>query len=62
MFYNADFSWEDNIAVNFDWYHPACAKRYNWYEVGEMIFDAGLHVDNFHTSDAGYSVSARRSK
>jgi len=59
MFYNADFSWEDNIAVNFDWYHPACAKRYTRPEVLFMVECAGLHTDSFHESDAGYSVRTR---
>ena len=62
MFYNADFSWEDNIAVNFDWYHPACAKRYSWPEVNDMIYRADLSTDYFHVSDAGYSVRTRRSE
>ena len=56
MFYNAGFSWEDNIAVNFDWYHPACAKRYTRDEVESMVDHAGLHIERFHESDAGYSV------
>ncbi len=56
MFYNADFSWEDNIAVNFDWYHPACAKRFSRDEVESMVDRAGLRIDSFHESDAGYSV------
>jgi len=62
MFYNPDFSWEDNIAVNFDWYHPACAKRYTHDEVTAMVKQAGLRIDSFHESDAGYSVRTRRSE
>ena len=56
MFYNADFSWKDNIAVNFDWYHPSCAQRYTRDEVESMVDRAGLRIDSFHESDAGYSV------
>ena len=56
MFYNADFSWEDNIAVNFDWYHPTCAKRFSRDEVESMVEQAGLHIESFNESEAGYSV------
>ena len=60
FFYNPSFSWKDNVAVNFDWYHPIYAQRYDRYEVVEMADRAGLHIEHFYESESGFSVRATR--
>lgn len=60
LFYNPDFSWEDNVAVNFDWYHPIYARRYDRYEVIDMVERANLHIEHFYENESGFSVRVMR--
>lgn len=43
-FWNDEMSFEDNAAINYDWYHPQLATRHSRDEVFGWFRDAGLTV------------------
>jgi SAM-dependent methyltransferase len=43
-FWNPELSFDDNVAINYDWYHPALASRHTSHEVEGWFRDAGLEV------------------
>ncbi len=60
-FWHADFSFEENNLVNFDWYHPAHAYRHTEEEVLSWFHQAGLVETQSHqASESGVSVRGRK--
>lgn len=43
-FWNPDLSYEDNVAINYDWYHPQLCTRHTLEEIQGWFEDAGLSV------------------
>lgn len=43
-FWNPALSFDDNVAINYDWYHPELATRHTPEEVEGWFRDAGLEV------------------
>jgi hypothetical protein len=43
-FWNPALSFEDNVAINYDWYHPELATRHTAEEVEGWFRDAGLDI------------------
>lgn len=60
LFWNPALSFEENVHVNFDWYHPRYAHRQTEEQLRQWCADAGLDVLRLHVDDAGYTVRARR--
>ena len=58
-FWNDALSFEDNVDVNFDWYHPRYSHRHTPDEVRGWLETLGLTAEHFHVSDSGISVIAR---
>lgn len=62
LFWNPAWSFEENLHVNFDWYHPTYAHRHTEEEIRTWCADAGLEIVRLHTGEpAAYTVRARRS-
>ncbi len=59
-FWNDALDFDDNVHVNFDWYHPRYAHRHSPDEVRQWLVDLGLATEHFHVSESGISVIARR--
>ena len=59
-FWNADFSENLNVLVNFDWYLPPHASRHTEEELREWCDDYSLSIWHLDVSDSGLSVLARR--
>jgi len=59
-FWNENFMHENNVRVNFDWYHPPIAHRHTTQEVLVWINALGLKVQMFKTVESGISVVAQR--
>lgn len=58
-----DWDTEDrnaSVAVNFDWYHPEHAFRYDEQEVREMVTDTGLRIEHFEKLMSGFCVRATK--
>ena len=58
LFWNADLSFEENLHVNFDWYHPRYAHRHTEEEVRGWCDEADLDVTRFHVEPSGFTVRA----
>jgi SAM-dependent methyltransferase len=59
-YWNDGLSFDDNVHVNFDWYHPVYAHRHSPQEVRSWL--AALHLDeeHMHISESGITVVARK--
>lgn len=60
IFWNEAFTFEQNVTVNFDWYHPRYAHRQTEEEVRRWCEESGLSIARFHAQDSGFSVRAVR--
>jgi arsenite methyltransferase len=60
LFWNPALSFEENLLVNFDWYHPRYAHRHDPDEVRSWCQEIGLTVSRFHVDDAGITVRATK--
>ena len=61
LFWNEEFSFEENNHGNFDWYHPKYAHRQTEDEVRRWCDEAGLSIFHFNIQESGYTVRALRS-
>jgi ubiquinone/menaquinone biosynthesis C-methylase UbiE/uncharacterized protein YbaR (Trm112 family) len=60
-FWNDEFSFDENVLVNYDWYHPAFTFRFTPEEVRARAEGLGLEVLRLDTADrSAISVLARR--
>jgi SAM-dependent methyltransferase len=57
-FWNDALSFDDNVHVNFDWYHPRYAHRHTPEEVRGWLGPLGLRDEHFHVSGSGIAVVA----
>ena len=60
LFWNPALSFEENLHINFDWYHPRYAHRHEPDEVRGWCDDLGLSVSRFHVDEAGITVRATK--
>jgi SAM-dependent methyltransferase len=60
-FWNEGLSFDENVHVNFDWYHPEYAHRQTVDEVREWMPQLGFEAQSIHESDSGIAVIARKS-
>ena len=60
-FWNEALSFDDNVHVNFDWYHPRYAHRHTPEEARHWIAALDLTTEHFHVSNSGIAVIARKS-
>jgi SAM-dependent methyltransferase len=56
-FWNPSMSLADNVAINYDWYHPQLCTRHTLPEVLEWFSDAGLRV--VHSCVDHYGITVR---
>lgn len=59
-FWNDALSFDENVHVNFDWYHPKYAHRHEPDEVRGWLSRLGFDETFFHVGDSGITVMARR--
>lgn len=60
LFWNPSFSLEENVHINFDWYHPRYAWRHDPEEVRGWCESAGLEIERFHVEESGITVRATK--
>ena len=61
LFWNADFSFEENNHINFDWYAPRYAHRHTEEDLRRWCSESGLEVEHLDTADsAGLTLRARK--
>jgi SAM-dependent methyltransferase len=56
-FWNPDLSFDENAAINYDWYHPQLSTRHTPEEVTSWFAGAGLTV--IHTVVDPYGITMR---
>jgi SAM-dependent methyltransferase len=59
-FWNPALSFDENVAINYDWYHPQLASRHTRPEVEGWFREAGLEV--VHTCVDHYGITVRGRK
>jgi SAM-dependent methyltransferase len=59
-FWNASLSFQDNVAINYDWYHPQLCSRHTLEEVKSWFVEAGLRI--IHTTVDYYGITVRGTK
>jgi SAM-dependent methyltransferase len=59
-FWNPAMSYEENVAVNYDWYHPQVASRHTLTETEAWFQAAGLDIVHRHTDFYGITVRGRK--
>jgi SAM-dependent methyltransferase len=59
-FWNDALSFDENVHVNFDWYHPAYAHRHTPEDVRGWLRRLGLVEESFFVGESGITVIARR--
>ena len=59
-FWNPELSFDDNVAINYDWYHPQLCSRHTLPEVEDWFRTGGLEVTHSHTDFYGITVRGRR--
>ncbi len=55
-FWNDDYDFNTNVAVNLDWYRPRYAWRHTPEEVKGWCAEANLTIEHFDVCDSGISV------
>jgi SAM-dependent methyltransferase len=60
LFWNPALSFEENLHINFDWYHPRYAHRHDPEEVRGWCEELDLTVSRLHVDEAGITVRATK--
>lgn len=58
-FWNPHLSFQENVAINYDWYHPQIATRHTLEEVREWFIRAKLRIVHEHLDFYGITVRGR---
>jgi SAM-dependent methyltransferase len=56
-YWNPDVSLDENVIVNYDWYHPQIASRHTMDEVEAWFIEAGLNIT--HRCEDFYGITLR---
>jgi len=59
-FWNENFTYENNLRVNFDWYYPKIANRHTIKEVNSWIENLNLKTKSITIGRSGISIRARK--
>ncbi len=59
-FWNPDLTFDENAAINYDWYHPQVAARFTLEEVREWFSHARLSIVQEHVDPYGITMRGRR--
>jgi arsenite methyltransferase len=60
LYWNDQMSFEENVHVNFDWYHPRYAHRQTEAEVRAWCDEAGVQINRLNEQESGYTVVGRK--
>jgi hypothetical protein len=56
-FWNPNLTFQENVAINYDWYHPQIATRHRLEEVREWFWQAKLKI--VHENVDFYGITVR---
>lgn len=58
-FWNPALTFQENVAINYDWYHPQIATRHTLKEVQEWFVRAKLRIIHEHVDFYGITIRGR---
>jgi SAM-dependent methyltransferase len=58
-FWNPELSFEANVAINYDWYHPQLCTRHTVEEISGWFEEADLSIDHTRVDPYGITVRGR---
>lgn len=59
-FWNSNLTFQENAAINYDWYHPQIATRHTIEEVKEWFMQEDLSILHEHIDFYGITVRGKR--
>lgn len=59
-FWNPSLSYDENVAINYDWYHPQLCSRYTPDEIRQWFQRTGLTVIQEHVDFYGITMHGRQ--
>ncbi len=59
-FWNPDLSFDENVAINYDWYHPQLASRHTAGEVAGWFREADLEIAHECVDHYGITMRGKR--
>ncbi len=59
IFWNNEFSFEDNAVINYDWYHPQDCTRHTITEVRKWFIENGLQITHECVDYYGITVKGK---
>jgi SAM-dependent methyltransferase len=60
LFWNENYSFEENVHINFDWYRPTYSHRQSEAEVRSWCDELGLSIERCYLDEAGITIRARK--
>jgi len=60
FYWNDEFTFDENVHINFDWYYPKYCWRHTVDEIRGWLRDFGLTELEMHEADSGIGVVARK--
>lgn len=60
LFWNENFTFEENLHVNFDWYHPRYAHRSSEDDLTSWCDSMGMRISRMDVQESGITVRAVR--
>jgi SAM-dependent methyltransferase len=59
-FWNDEMNFDDNVAINYDWYHPQLCTRHTQPEIQGWFKDAGLTITHEHVDFYGITMHGKK--
>lgn len=60
LFWNDELSEQENVVINYDWYHPETCSRHTMAEVEGWYHQAGLEIVHRFEDEYGITMRGRR--
>ena len=61
-FWNKNLTFQENVAINFDWYHPELCARYTLGEVRKWFVDSNLMIIQECVDAYGITMRGKRTR
>lgn len=60
FYWNDEFSFDENVHINYDWYYPKYCWRHTASEIRAWLKDYGLEEIELHEAESGIGVIAKK--
>ena len=55
-YWNDELSLDNNVMINYDWYHPTIASRHTLEEVRTWYMESGIAIIHEHVDEYGITM------